>query len=115
MEFSTLQQSASHLTPRVGTDEAFMVGGVAVRAVDEGGNGKIVVIDRVSGDPYQYTTGTHDAHKIANDKRLVPRNWVTEDGTYMTEGFTDYVKPLVQDNYPSVMVNGIPEHLYMKG
>ena len=114
VEFSTLQRSASHLASRVDINEAFMVGGAAVKAADEGDSGKMVVIDRVSDDPYQCATGIYDVHKIANGEKLVPRNWITEDGTYVTEDFIDYVKPLIQGDNPSVMVNGIPRHLYMK-
>ena len=111
IEFSTLQRSASHLASRVDINEAFMVGGAAVKAADEGDSGKMVVIDRVSDDPYQCATGIYDVHKIANDEKLVPRNWINEDGTYVTEEFLDYVRPLIQGDYPSVMVEGIPRHL----
>ena len=110
----TSPRRGAHLASRVDINEAFMVGGAAVKAADEGDSGKMVVIDRVSDDPYQCATGIYDVHKIANGEKLVPRNWITEDGTYVTEDFIDYVKPLIQGDYPSVMVNGIPRHLYMK-
>lgn len=113
VEFSTLQRSAAHLASRVDVNEAFMVGGAAVKAADEGDNGKMVVIDRVSDDPYQCATGIYDVHKIANGEKLVPREWITKDGTYVTEEFIDYVRPLIQGDSPSVMVGGIPRHLYM--
>lgn len=113
VEFSTLQRSAAHLASRVDVNEAFMVGGAAVKAADEGDSGRMVVIDRVSDDPYQSATGIYDVHKIANGEKLVPRDWITKDGTYVTEKFIDYVRPLIQGDYPSVMVGGIPRHLYM--
>ena len=113
VEFSTLQRSAAHLASRVDVNEAFMVGGAAVKAADEGDSGKMVVIDRVSDDPYQCATGIYDVHKIANGEKLVPREWITKDGTYVTEEFIDYVSPLIQGDSPSVMVDGIPRHLYM--
>lgn len=113
VEFSSLQRSASHLASRVDINEAFMVGGAAVKAADEGDSGKMVVIDRVSSDPYQSATGIYDVHKIANGEKLVPREWITKDGTYVTEEFVDYVRPLIQGDYPSIMVEGIPRHLYM--
>ena len=113
VEFSTLQRSAAHLASRVDVNEAFMVGGAAVKAADEGDTGKMVVIDRVSDDPYQCATGIYDVHKIANGEKLVPREWITKDGTYVTEEFIDYVRPLIQGDSPSVMVDGIPRHLYM--
>ncbi len=114
VEFSTLQRSASHLASRTDINEAFMVGGAAVKAADEGDSGKMVVIDRVSNDPYQSATGVYDVHKIANDEKLVPRNWINKAGNYVTEDFIDYIRPLIQGDYPSVMVNGLPRHLYLK-
>lgn len=39
------------MASRVDIDEAFMVGGAAVKAADEGDTGKMVVIDRVSDVP----------------------------------------------------------------
>jgi 6-phosphofructokinase 1 len=113
VEFSSLQRSASHLASRVDINEAFMVGGAAVKAADEGDSGKMVVIDRVSDDPYQSATGVYDVHKIANDEKLVPRNWINEKGDYVTQDFIDYVRPLIQGDYPCVMVGGLPRHLYL--
>lgn len=113
VEFSTLQRSAAHMASRVDVNEAFMVGGAAVKAADEGDSGRMVVIDRVSDDPYQCATGIYDVHKIANGEKLVPREWINRDGTYVTEEFIDYVRPLIQGDSPSVMVDGIPRHLYM--
>ena len=113
VEFSTLQRSASHMASRVDIDEAFMVGGAAVKAADEGDTGKMVVIDRVSDDPYMSATGIYDVHRIANDEKFVPRSWVNEEGTYVTKDFVDYVKPLIQGDYQPIMVNGLPRHLVL--
>ena len=93
VELSTLQRSASHMASRVDIDEAFMVGGAAVKAADEGDTGKMVVIDRVSD---------------------VPRNWMNRDATYVTKDFIDYVKPLIQGDYQPIMVNGLPRHLVLR-
>ena len=113
VEFSTLQRSASHMASRVDIDEAFMVGGAAVKAADEGYNGNMVVIDRVSDDPYMASAGIYDVHRIANEEKLVPREWLNEEGNYVTEDFIDYVKPLIQGDYQPIMVNGLPRHLVL--
>ena len=63
----------SSMASRVDIDEAFAVGGAAVKAAHEGDSGKMVVIDRVSDDPYQSTVGIYDVHRIANHEKLVPR------------------------------------------
>lgn len=112
IELSTLQRAASHLASRVDILEAYQVGGAAVKAADEGDSGKMVVIERFPDDPYQSGTEVKDVHKIANGEKLVPRNWVNQEGTYVTEEFITYVKPLIQGDVSPVMVDGIPRHLY---
>ena len=114
VEFSTLQRSASHMASRVDINEAFMVGGAAVKAADEGDSGKMVVIDRVSDDPYMSAAGIYDVHKIANNEKTVPRAWLNETADYVTEEFINYIEPLIQGDYPPFMVNGLPQHLVLK-
>ncbi len=114
IEYSTLQRSASHMASRVDVDEAFMVGGAAVKAADEGDTGKMVVIDRVADDPYMSAAGIYDVHRIANNEKLVPRSWMNKEGNYVTEEFINYIEPLIQGDYQPFMVNGLPQHLVMK-
>lgn len=114
IEFSTLQRSASHMASRVDVDEAFMVGGAAVKAADEGDNGKMVVIDRVADDPYMSAAGIYDVHRIANNEKLVPRSWMNEEGNYVTDEFINYIEPLIQGDYQPFMVNGLPQHLVLR-
>ena len=113
VELSTLQRAAAHLASKIDVDEAFNVGGATVKAADEGSSGVMVVIDRVSDDPYQSATGVYDVHRIANDEKVVPRKWINKEGNYVTEEFLDYVRPLIQGQYSPVMVEGIPRHLTM--
>lgn len=112
IELSTLQRSASHAASRVDILEAYQVGGAAVKAADEGDSGKMVVLQRLSDDPYQCGTEVKDVHKIANDEKLVPREWVNEEGTGVTDEFVAYVRPLIQGDVSPVMVDGIPRHLF---
>ena len=114
IEFSTLQRSASHMASRVDVNEAFMVGGAAVKAADEGESGKMVVIDRLSDDPYTSAVGIYDVHKIANNEKVVPREWINEEGDYVTEEFINYIEPLIQGFSQPFMVNGLPQHLVLK-
>ncbi|MBR6627808.1 MAG: 6-phosphofructokinase [Lachnospiraceae bacterium] len=112
IEFSTLQRAGSHIASRVDILEAYSVGGAAVKAADEGDSGMMVTLQRTSEDPYQCQTAVKNVHKIANDEKCVPREWITKDGTYVTDEFVAYVKPLIQGDVSPVMVDGIPRHLY---
>ncbi len=115
IEFSTLQRAASHFASKTDVEEAFMAGGASLRAADDGETGMMVILDRISDDPYICSTALKDVHKIANDERLVPREWISEDGTYVTEEFVKYVRPLIQGEIYPMVVNGIPRHLHVPG
>ena len=101
------------MASRVDIDEAFMVGGAAVKAADEGDTGKMIVIDRVSDDPYMAKTGIYDVHRIANEEKVVPRNWMNKDASYVTKDFVDYISPLIQGDYQPIMVNVFRDILYL--
>jgi len=96
IELSTLQRSASHLASRVDILEATQAGGAAVMAADEGDTGKMVILERISDDPYQCGTSIRDVHKIANGEKLVPREWINKEGDYVTDEFIAHVLPLIQ-------------------
>ena len=115
IEFSSLQRAASHCSSRIDILEAYEVGGAAMKAADEGLSGMMAVIVRTSDDPYQASTEVKDVHKIANDEKLVPREWINEEGNNVTEEFIDYVPPLIQGDVHPINVNGIPRHLFVPG
>ncbi len=114
IEFSTLQRCASHMASRVDVDEAFMVGGAAVKAADEGDTGKVVTIDRIANGPYMSSAGLFDVHRIANAEKVVPRSWINKEGNYVTNEFIAYTRPLILGDYQPFMVNGLPQHLVLK-
>ncbi|MCI8410085.1 MAG: 6-phosphofructokinase [Lachnospiraceae bacterium] len=113
IELSTLQRCAAHLASRTDINEAFAVGGAAVKAAFEGDNGKMIILKRVSDDPYQCTTDVYDVHKISNVEKLVPREWINKEGTYVTDEFVSYIEPLIQAELIPVPVEGIPRHLVL--
>ncbi len=113
VELSTLQRAAAHMASLVDVNEAFDVGGATVKAADEGDSGVMVVIERVSDDPYQSTTGVYDVHRIANAEKVVPQDWINADGDGVTKEFLDYVSPLIQGHLSPMMVAGLPRHLAM--
>ena len=110
IELSTLQRCAAHMTSRTDITEAYNVGGAAVKAAFEGESGKVVVLKRVSDDPYMCITATDDVAKIANIEKKVPLEWITDDD-YVTEDLIHYIRPLIQAELSPIMVDGLPRHL----
>ena len=114
IEFNSLQRCASHIVGRVDITEAFQVGGAAVKAAFEGETGKMIILKRVSDDPYICVTDIYDVHKIANVEKKVPREWINEAGDYVTQDFVNYVRPLIQAELTPIMVDGLPRHLRLE-
>ncbi len=114
IEFNSLQRCASHIVGRVDITEAFQVGGAAVKAAFEGETGKMIILKRVSDDPYICVTDIYDVHKIANVEKVVPREWINEAGDYVTPDFVNYVRPLIQAELTPIMVDGLPRHLKLE-
>ncbi len=110
IEFSTLQRCAAHMSSRVDITEAYNVGGAAVKAAFEGDTGKVVVLKRISDDPYMCITEIADVHKIANIEKKVPLEWITDDD-YVTQDMINYIHPLIQAELSPIMVDGLPRHL----
>ncbi len=110
IELSTLQRCAAHMTSRTDITEAYNVGGAAVKAAFEGETGKVVVLKRVSDDPYMCITETNDVHQIANIEKKVPLEWITDDD-FVTDDLIHYIRPLIQAELSPIMVDGLPRHL----
>lgn len=70
----------------------------------------MIILKRVSDDPYICVTDIYDVHKVANVEKKVPREWIA--GDYVTGEFVNYIKPLIQAELTPIMVDGLPRHLY---
>ena len=112
IEFNSLQRCASHIVSRVDITEAYQVGGAAVKEAFEGETGKMIILKRVSDDPYICVTDIYDVHKVANVEKKVPREWINEAGDYVTDEFVNYIRTLIQAELTPIMTDGLPRHLY---
>ena len=113
VEFSTLQRCANHLASATDLDEAYALGGLAVRAAFEGKTGVIPAIRRISDQPYLIEYHTIDIASVANRERKVPHAWIRDDGMGVTEDFERYARPLVQGEAMPMFVEGLPHHIQM--
>ena len=114
IELSTLQRCAAHLASQTDVDEAFASGAKAVEAALSGRTALMATLNRASQDPYRCEIGLADVHYISNVERKVPREWITEDGSDVTEDFVHYARPLIQGESWPVMETGLPKHLVLE-
>ena len=114
IELSTVQRCGSHIVSLTDISEAFQVGGAAVKAAFGGKSGCMIILRRISQEPYICTTDVYDVAEIANVEKKVPREWINETGDGVTEEFIHYVQPLIQGEITSMMVGGLPTHIRLK-
>lgn len=111
IEFSSLQRCAAHIASLTDNNEAFEVGARAVKAALAGETGKVVVMKRKSNNPYTIDYELTGVENIANLKKEVPREWINEEGDYVTQAFIDYVRPLIEGEVEPEFENGLPKHI----
>lgn len=109
-----VQRAATHLMSRTDRDEAYEVGQAAVRAAIAGETGKMVTLVRESNSPYQCRTGLAPLADIANGEKLLPKDWIAENGISMKQEFLDYARPLIQGEVPIPFEDGLPKYVRLE-
>jgi len=115
IEINTLQRSAAHFASAQDIEESFKAGEASAIVATEGRTGEMSVIKRISDCPYQYKIETADIFEIANVEKKIPDEWISRDGSYVTEDFIKYCRPLIMGEIKTVTKDGLPVHLKIKG
>ena len=114
IELSLLQRCAAHAASAVDVEEAFMAGKVAVDSAVAGETGKMVAFKRAEGSRYKCEYVLVPLTSVANYEKKVPAEWITPDGTGVTQGFIDYALPLIQGEIKRPTENGMPRYARLK-
>ena len=108
---STIQRTGAHFASLTDNEEAYGAGRRAVEAALEGATDKMVTLVRESSAPYRCGYGLTDLAKVANGEKFFPAEWVSDDGFFVTEGFLDYARPLIQGETRPPMQDGLPRYV----
>ncbi len=82
--------------------EAVQVGRAAIDLLVNGGSGVMITLERVSQDPYHVRAGTVTLEQVANHERLLPDEFIGQDGRSVTEAFRRYAEPLIDGPLPAI-------------
>lgn len=108
VEINVLQRSAAHMASKTDLDEAFQLGKMAVRFVEEGHREFMTILTRTSNEPYSYEISHSPVINIANQAKSVPREWINAAGNDVTDDMLTYLKPLVTGEIELCYQDGIP-------
>jgi 6-phosphofructokinase 1 len=111
-----LQRAARHLASKSDVEQAFALGEAAVNMALEGHNSIMPTVVRESSSPYKWSIGKAPLSEVANVEKMMPMDFITEDGFGITDGCKEYLYPLIQgEAYPDYDDNGMPRYVTMKG
>lgn len=108
VEPSVLQRVAMHLASGTDLHEGQDVGRCAVDAALAGKTDYMVTIQRVSNHPYLVRYELAPLADVANHERTVPLEWITNDGTDVSEEMVEYLRPLFRGETQVDYEDGLP-------
>lgn len=109
-----LQRAARHIASATDVEQAYACGQAAVEFAIEGRNSVMPAIVRESNSPYKWSIGSAPLADVANVEKMMPREYISDDGFHITEACREYLSPLIQgEDYPPY-VNGLPQYVQLK-
>ena len=109
-----LQRAARHIASKVDVEQAYAVGKAAVEFALKGHNSVMPTIVRTSQRPYRWKVGMAPLSEVANVEKMLPRDYITPDGSHITAKGRRYLAPLIRgEDYPPFK-DGLPQYVVLR-
>ena len=106
-----LQRAARHIASKSDVDQAYAMGQAAVELALAGENSVMPTVDRISDEPYEWKIGKVSLSDVANVEKMMPADFISDDGFGITDACRAYLGPLMQgEDYPPYK-NGLPKYV----
>jgi len=105
-----LQRAARHIASQTDVDHAFALGEAAVNLAVKGENAVMPYIVRDNSQPYQWHIETVALDKVANVERMLPAEYISDDGFNVTDACKEYLRPLIAGEAYPPYENGLPSY-----
>ena len=111
VELNLPQRCAAHLASATDLSESVLIGRSAVKSASEGMTGQMMIVVRLSDEPYRVEVGHSDVSKIANRIRYVDDAFINAAGNHVTDACCRYLLPLIQGEAACIYENGLTKQL----
>jgi len=74
----------------------------------------MIGFERSEGADYVCNTKLIPLNDVANTERVIPREWINEEGNGLLKPYLDYALPLIQGESSPPMVDGVPRFAKLK-
>jgi len=109
-----LQRAARHIASQTDVEQAYRLGEAAVQLALQGKNAVMPTIERVSNKPYKWRIGVAVLQDVANQEKMLPRDFISDDGFSITATCRAYLQPLIQGEAYPPYKNGLPDYVRLK-
>lgn len=110
VELNISQRCAAHLRSEADISESIGVGCAAANSAVAGTSGCMMAMNRAE-DKYEITFEAKTIANIANAVKTVPVEYITEDGSNVTDECLRYILPMIQGEAKNYFKDGLPVHL----
>ena len=109
-----LQRAARHIASKTDVEQAYAMGKAAVEFAVQGHNSVMPTIERLSDAPYQWKVGMAQLSSVANVEKMMPKDFISQDGFGITDKCREYLAPLIMgEDYPPYK-DGLPTYVRLK-
>jgi len=109
-----LLRSARHIASRTDLEQAYAVGRAAVEFALAGRNAVMPAIRRLSDAPYRWDIIEAPLSEVANQEKLLPPDFISNDGFGVTEAARRYMAPLILGEAYPPFRNGLPDYVKLQ-
>jgi ATP-dependent phosphofructokinase / diphosphate-dependent phosphofructokinase len=109
-----LQRSARHIASETDVQHAYTVGRAAVELAIAGRSAVMPAIRRLSDSPYRWDIIAAPLAEVANQEKLLPLDFISDDGFGITEAARRYLAPLIVGEAYPPFKNGLPDYVKLQ-
>lgn len=107
-----LQRAARHISSATDVEQAYAMGKAAVEFAISGKNAVMPIIVREQSSPYVWSIGEAPLSQVANQEKMMPREYISDDGFGITPACREYLEPLIRgEDYPPYDDIGMPMYV----
>lgn len=114
VELNVSQRCSGMVASQTDIEEAALAGAWGVRKALEGVTGQMIAFNRKSDSPYEMECVTVDVNQVCNQEKKFPSQWITKNGTDVSDEFWNYALPLIQGEPERKMENGLPLYAHRR-
>lgn len=114
VELNVSQRCSSSCLSETDLSEAILAGSYAVERALAGDTGVMITFNRKDDAVYEMIPGTADVNQICNAEKAVPFEWISSEGSDVTEDFVNYARPLIQGHVNVPEDGGLPRFIFRK-